>query len=215
MFAESNEAKRRVLRARMEDGCLPSRPLATDVRELSRENIPAGVDGVTAGVPCQSVSQAGRRLGMAGPSGLVREVWRVVDLTNACFVLLENVDGLRSHQEVWRSLLEALWARSFQIRWATVSGENVGVRQRRRRIFLLATRGPLARAGPFYFLPEDPALDTLIEREWDAAFNPPGRPPMHRWLSSAADVDQARLAMLGDAVIPQQALLAASLFATQ
>lgn len=38
---------------------------------------------------------------------------------------------------------------------------------------------------------------------------------MHQLLSTVADVDQARLAVLGDAVIPQQALLAASLFARQ
>lgn len=88
MFAESNEAKRRALRAQMENGCFPSRPLATDVRELRREDIPAGIDGVTAGAFHQSVSQACRRPEMAGPSGLVREMWRVVDTTNACFVLL-------------------------------------------------------------------------------------------------------------------------------
>ena len=93
---------------------------------------------------------------MAVPSGLVREVWRVVDLTNACFVLLENVDGLRSHQEVWRSLLEALWVRSYQIRWATVSGENVGVRQRRRRICMLATRGPFRRGRALLVSPREP-----------------------------------------------------------
>jgi len=205
----------------MEDDCLPRRPIAPDVRELNQEVIPADIEGVVAGFPCTSVSQAGGQQGLAGPSGLVREVWRIVDLTDASFVFLENVNALRFFEEVWRSIFDALWSRGFQMHWVTVSGENVGVRQRRRRFFLLATRGRCDRGGPFCpprFSPERILervcdLDAILERERDAAFNPPGMPPMSRWFSTREDFDEGRIQMLGDTVIPHQALLAASLFA--
>ncbi len=214
MFVERDPAKVRVLQARMADGSLACRPVVSDVREVHRGTLAEQVDGIVAGFPCQSISVAGGRLGLQGASGIVTEVWRLIDTFAVSFVFLENVNNLRFLERVWRPVFEALWARSFQLRWATLDGENVGVRQRRRRFFLLGCRGSYARrGGPFDDALDGPDMASLLARETDDAFNPPGRPPMENWLSARGHVDGTRLQMLGDAVIPLQAFLAARLLA--
>src|SRR5215213_6746419 len=86
LFCECLPAAHRVLRDRFEDSWL-----VDDVAQL--EELPP-VDLVTAGFPCQDLSQAGRTAGIEGArSGLVGHVFRLLDDArhSPTWLLLENV----------------------------------------------------------------------------------------------------------------------------
>lgn len=68
----------------------PATSLHEDIRTLAK--LPAGTTLVAAGFPCQDLSQAGRTAGISGTrSGLVEEVFRLIEQHRTPWVLLENV----------------------------------------------------------------------------------------------------------------------------
>ena len=70
----------------------------------------------------------------------------VLRLLSGCpsvkIVLLENVRGLLSptHAKDLKFLLESLVHLGFEVAWTVVEAANVGLPQRRRRIFILGTQ---------------------------------------------------------------------------
>ena len=65
-------------------------PNVGDVATL--KSLPSEVDLMTAGFPCQDLSQAGKTAGIGGgKSGLVTHVFRLIDRSRPKWVLLENV----------------------------------------------------------------------------------------------------------------------------
>ena len=71
----------------------PGVPIAGDVRD--REFIRGEADIIVGGFPCQDVSLAGKRAGVAGGrSGLYREVLRAIRLVRPKFAVMENVAAL-------------------------------------------------------------------------------------------------------------------------
>jgi DNA (cytosine-5)-methyltransferase 1 len=111
-----------------------------DVSTLSR--LPSGTDLVSAGFPCQDLSQAGKTAGITGSrSGLVGEVFRLVEKKPVEWLLLENVSfmlqlGRGRALDVIVSELERLgysWA------YRVANSRAFGVPQRRERIYILAS----------------------------------------------------------------------------
>lgn len=104
------------------------------------------IDLLCGGFPCQDLSVAGRRKGLAGErSGLFYEFARIADesVRDGGFVLIENVPGLFSSNkgEDFRIVLETLYEFGFNdIAWRTLNSQYFGVPQRRRRIFILGRR---------------------------------------------------------------------------
>jgi DNA (cytosine-5)-methyltransferase 1 len=99
---------------------------------------------ITAGFPCQDLSVAGLRKGLAGSrSGLFWEIIRIIDETHAEQVVLENVAGLLSSQQGQDMgiVITALVERGFGVCWRVLDSQNFGVPQRRRRVFIVASRG--------------------------------------------------------------------------
>ena len=219
-YCEACPAAARVLRARMADGALPEAPLHPDVRRLHAADLRGVVDGVVMGFPCQDISGAGGRAGLVGArSALVFEGVRLADETRCRFVLLENVNSIRGMLGVWGPIFEALGRLGFSVEWCTVGACHVGSPQRRLRWFALARRGDRgADAGAAGVSAAAPAAVRRDGRLPQVAgrsglrFNG-GRPAPERWLlpqEAHADVAE-RLNMLGDAVVPLQASLAADL----
>ena len=85
LLCEIWEPARAVLRKRMH-----GIPCHTDICRL--KSLPADVELLTAGFPCQDLSQAGPTAGIEGSrSGLVGEVFRLLDEHPVPWVVLENV----------------------------------------------------------------------------------------------------------------------------
>lgn len=117
----------------------PDRAVLPDVRSV--ESLPAH-DLMTAGFPCQDLSQAGRTLGLSGAkSSLVDHVFRLMDVARPAHVLLENVSFMLRLDggSAMRRLADAFEARGH--RWAYRTVDTLAfLPQRRRRVFMLASR---------------------------------------------------------------------------
>lgn len=138
----------------------------TDVREINGAEI-APVDILCAGSPCQDLSLAGKRKGLAGErSGLfldairiMREMQEATNGNNPRFFVWENVPGALSSNKGndFRAVLAEItkanipippsgrWGGAGMVRgaeceaaWRVLDAQYFGVAQRRRRIFLVA-----------------------------------------------------------------------------
>jgi DNA (cytosine-5)-methyltransferase 1 len=134
IFSEIWEPAAAVLASRF-DGV----PNYGDVSNL--KSLPDHIDLVTAGFPCQDLSQAGRTAGIKGKkSGLVRHVFRLIDRSRPKWVLLENVSFmLRLDQgSAMTRLVREFEQRGY--RWAyRVVNSLAFLPHRRERVFFLAS----------------------------------------------------------------------------
>ena len=145
-YCENDQYAQGVLISRMADGSLPRAPIWDDVRTLRAEHLPAGIDIIYGGFPCQDISVAGSRIGITGErSGLVREVWRLVDEIRPRFVFLENVPAIVTNG--FDSILAALAERGFDARWLYLAAEDVGAWHPRERWWCLAYSGSSGLEG--------------------------------------------------------------------
>ena len=152
-----------------------------DITRLHGGKIPP-VDILTFGSPCQGLSLAGRRLGLADErSGLFMEAIRIIrEMQEAThgkypqFAIFENVPGALSSngRRDYQAVLEAFtgakvpmpksgrWTnagmargRGVDLAWIIYDAQHFGTAQRRRRLFLVADfRGK--RAGEILFVPK-------------------------------------------------------------
>lgn len=136
LLCENDTAAMAVLRERF-----PKIVLRGDIRRLRA--LPK-VDLITAGFPCQDLSQAGRTVGIAGnKSGLIKHVFRLLrNASDPEWVLLENVPFMfqldRGRAMSW---LTAEFE-DLGYRWAyrTVDTRSFGLPHRRRRVLFLASK---------------------------------------------------------------------------
>ena len=105
---------------------------------------------ITGGFPCQDLSVAGKRAGLAGErSGLFWEIARVVEETQTEWFILENVPGLLSSNEGkdFGVVLGTMADLGYSVAWRTLDAQHFGVPQRRRRVFVVGRRSSGSR-GP-------------------------------------------------------------------
>jgi DNA (cytosine-5)-methyltransferase 1 len=127
----------------------PETKLFNDVKEVTGEQLRAtgfiperGI--ITGGFPCQDLSIAGLRRGLAGErSGLFHEIIRLTDELRPQMLVLENVPGLLSSQrgKDMGIVITALVERGYGVCWRVLDSQNFGVPQRRRRVFIVASLG--------------------------------------------------------------------------
>lgn len=137
LLCEWDASAQRVLAARFGDV-----ELVGDIADLTE--LPP-VDLVTAGFPCQDLSQAGRTAGITGSkSGFVEHVFRLLDKADPVptWLLLENVSFMlqldRGRAMSW--LTDQLEARGYSWAYRVVDTRAFGLPQRRQRVLLLASR---------------------------------------------------------------------------
>ena len=117
-------------------------------------------DLVCGGFPCQDLSVAGKRAGLAGErSGLFFEAARISDLIlgDGGWILIENVPGLLSSNggRDFAVVLATLADLGFHdLAWRVLDSRFFGVPQRRRRVFILARRSRGRRAASVLLEPE-------------------------------------------------------------
>ena len=134
-----------VLAARMEDGCLAPAAVWDDLATFAGRDFRGLVDIVSAGIPCQPFSVAGKRLGLADERWLWPALARIVKEVRPAFVFLENVPGIARHG--LGEILRDLAACGFDAEWDCFTAAEEGYPHLRKRLFLLA--GHPLRAGGF------------------------------------------------------------------
>jgi DNA (cytosine-5)-methyltransferase 1 len=125
----------------------PDVPKHDDVRTAKEWADAIGLVGTTdivcGGFPCQDVSVAGKRAGLAGErSGLFFDALEFAIHVKAKFLILENVPGLLSSNEgrdFGTVISEMANAGYRHIEWRVLDSQFFGVPQRRRRVFIIGS----------------------------------------------------------------------------
>lgn len=142
----------------------PETALFNDVTEVTGDDLRSagfvpdrGI--ITGGFPCQDLSVAGRRAGLAGArSGLFWHIARLMDELAPRWVVLENVPGLLSSHggRDMGTVVGALGDLGYGWAYRVLDAQHFGVPQRRRRVFIVAGRraGAADCAGPVQVLLE-------------------------------------------------------------
>ena len=120
----------------------------TDVTTVKGEDlINAGFNPrtgiITGGFPCQDLSVAGKRAGLAGErSGLFWEIARLVEETQTEYFLIENVPGLLTSNKGrdFGVVVGTMADIGYSIGWRVLDAQHFGVPQRRRRVFIVGRR---------------------------------------------------------------------------
>jgi DNA (cytosine-5)-methyltransferase 1 len=165
-----------VLRARF-----PDAKIYGDIREVDETKLER-VDVICGGFPCQDVSVAGKRVGLAGQrTGLFYDAIRIVRHINPSVLVLENVPGLLSSNHgldfaaVLREVGEG-WDCE-EVAWRVLDSQYFGVAQRRNRVFIVASTA-IGHAEQILALNESVCGDPPTRRAagQDAAVDPQRSP---------------------------------------
>jgi DNA (cytosine-5)-methyltransferase 1 len=119
----------------------PDIPIVPDVCAL--ESLPSETELVTAGFPCQDLSQAGGTKGIKGDkSGVVSHLFRLLEHNDIPHVIIENVSFMLQlgKGQAMRYIVEQLENLSFNWAYRVVDARAFGLPQRRERVFLIASR---------------------------------------------------------------------------
>jgi DNA-cytosine methyltransferase len=98
---------------------------------------------ITGGFPCQDLSVAGKRRGLAGErSGLFWEIARLIEETKTEWFILENVPGLLTSNKGadFGVVVGTMADIGYSLAWRVLDAQHFGVPQRRRRVFILGRR---------------------------------------------------------------------------
>lgn len=118
---------------------------SVDITNVSVEEIP-DFDFLLAGFPCQPFSYAGSQKGFADTRGtLFFEIERILEYHRPTGFILENVEGLVSHdvvkgQKIGKTLLtiiQKLEMLEYCVTWKVLDSSNFGVPQKRKRIYIV------------------------------------------------------------------------------
>ncbi len=145
----------------------PDVPQLEDITHVQRAHV-SPVDVLCGGFPCQDVSVAGTRAGLAGErSGLWFQFSRLIGELKPRWVVIENVPGLlisndgRDFATVLRGLVN--WG--YGVSWRVLDAQYFGLAQRRERVFIVASLGSGRSAK------------VLFEQESGVRHSPTGRGP--------------------------------------
>lgn len=109
-----------------------------DIYTLHR--IPANVDLVCAGFPCQSHSTLGLRKGMNDARGKL--FYRLCDVIKACkpkAFLFENVKGIMASPS-FSSMMKQLEDLGYKVTWFVLDSQNFNIPQHRERVYIVGHR---------------------------------------------------------------------------
>jgi len=98
---------------------------------------------IAGGFPCQDLSVAGKRAGLAGArSGLFWEAARIVEEAQSEYFILENVPGLLSSNKGadFGVVIGTMADLGYSVGWRVLDAQHFGVPQRRRRVFIVGRR---------------------------------------------------------------------------
>ncbi|MDY3480678.1 DNA cytosine methyltransferase [Riemerella anatipestifer] len=140
------------------------------------------------GIPCQSFSLAGNRLGEADPRGLLfYDFYKYVKIQQPKYFIIENVKGLLSNDNgrTFRKWIELLGQSEngnkfifndedslvYNLHWQVLNTKDYGLPQNRERVFLVGIRNDLP--NNFMFPKKEPLklrLKDILEEEVEEKF---------------------------------------------
>ena len=145
-------------------------------------------DLMIGGIPCQSFSLAGKRLGELDPRGLLFfDFLRYVKNQNPKYFIIENVKGLLSMDdgEVFRNWIQLLGQSEngntfmfphedslmYNLHWQVLNTKDYGLPQNRERVFLIGIRNDLPNDFNFpKTIPLKLRLKDILEDEVDEKY---------------------------------------------
>ncbi len=110
-------------------------------KRLAEYGINAGnITVVSAGIPCQPYSLAGKGLGDLDERDLEQEYMRVIGEVRPKWAIIENTPGLfaRKNQRYFRRILDDFTALGYSVAWGMWGACDVGAPHKRQRIFIIA-----------------------------------------------------------------------------
>ena len=131
--AESDPAASTVLAERF-----PGVPNHGDMRLIDWYQFVGEINIVSAGFPCQNISNAGRREGIKGDrSSVWFDVAEAIRVIRPRYAFLENVAGLRSRG--LGPVLTSLHEIGYDAKWTMLRASDIGSCHHRERWFCIAT----------------------------------------------------------------------------
>jgi len=113
-----------------------------DITKIQTDTLP-NFDLLTGGSPCQDLSIAGKRRGLAGErSGLFMEYIRILRAKKPKYFIWENVKGALSSNQGFdfAQVLFEMAESGYNIWWQVLNAKDFGVPQHRERIFIIGVR---------------------------------------------------------------------------
>lgn len=118
-----------------------------DIRNVTANDIPAGVDLIFGGFPCQDISIAGGGQGLRGSrSGLFFELARIISDVRPKLIILENVPAITVRGGI--EATATLATLGYDMAWFTYPASVVGSPQHRTRWLLLGYANGIRRQSP-------------------------------------------------------------------
>ena len=143
----------------------PNIPNYGDITKINWNDIP-DFDLLTGGSPCQDLSIAGKRRGLAGArSGLFMEYIRILHHKKPKYFIWENVKGALSSNYGFdfAVVLNEFSEAGYNLWWQVLNAKDFGVPQNRERIFVVGFREECPQE--VFFERED--NEKFNEAEWD------------------------------------------------
>ncbi len=131
-----------------------------DITKINWPDVP-DFDLLVGGSPCQDMSVAGKRAGLAGErSGLFFQYVKALKAKQPRHFIWENVKGCLSSNggRDFANILLAFSEAGYSFSWQLLNARNFGVPQNRERVFVIGTRGK--SVGEVFFEPGDAKKDT-------------------------------------------------------
>jgi len=189
-FCDIDERSRNVLKARMEDGSVPTVPIHEDIRSISLKE--GDVDAIVGGFPCTDVSRIGPRKGIdsvptenSERSSLIHEVIRLTREAKPSIIFMENVQHIINYDN-FDLLMDLFRTCGYVVRWATSRASDFGAPHQRHRWWCLCVRkdaSQLVLSAP----------EGIPMYDWSVDNEPPRTGPTD---------NRARTFLLGNALVP-------------
>ena len=122
----------------------PNTPLDTrDIRNVLSSEIPDNIHGIIGGPPCQSFSEAGKRLGQEDQRGqLFLDYIRIVRDKKPMFFVAENVSGMlhSKHKNFVDFIVDSFEKIGYNISFQLLNAHDYDVAQDRKRVIFVGYR---------------------------------------------------------------------------
>jgi len=134
-----------------------------DINAIKWEEIP-DFEILFGGTPCQDLSLAGKRKGLAGErSGLFYKFVEALKTKKPKYFVWENVKGALSSNKGWdfAEVLNQFSEAGYSLWWQVLNAKHFGVPQNRERIFIVGFRD--RSPSEVFFEPEGSAEDNELQ----------------------------------------------------